>query len=253
MEEQQLKFTPTTFLYPILIVMSIWVVFWAEIRFGFRLNDFGIQPKTVKGLRGVIFSPFIHSGISHLYHNTIPLFVLSAALFFFYRAIAWRVLVLGLLVTGILTWAIGRPSYHIGASGVIYMLVSFLFFKGIFVKHYRLIALSLLVVFLYGSMIWYVLPVEVGVSWEGHLSGFIVGFALAFVFKSEIIKPPKYDWEKEDYNEEEDAFLQHFDENGNFIEKVKEEDNESPSIDVYEITYNYIYKESNSHSSNEEE
>lgn len=238
MEEQHLKFTPEVLLYPILLVMSIWVVFWLEIRFGFRLNDFGIKPLTFKGLRGILFSPFIHGGISHLYHNTIPLFVLSSGLFFFYRKISWQILIIGAFLTGVLTWLIGRPAYHIGASGVIYMLVSFLFFKGILAKHYRLIALSLLVVFLYGSMVWYVLPVEEGISWEGHLSGLIIGLLLAIVFRKQIIEAPKFDWEKDDYNEEDDEFLQHFDENGNFIEKPKEE-----AIDIYEISYNYIYKE----------
>lgn len=241
MEEEQLKFTPTVLLYPILIVMSIWLVFWAEIRFGFRLNDFGIKPKTFKGLRGVFFSPFIHSGISHLYHNTIPLFVLSTALFFFYKPIAWRIIFYGIVLSGFLTWSIGRPSYHIGASGVIYVLVSFLFFKGVFVKHYRLVALSLLIIFLYGSMIWHVLPMEEGISWEGHLSGLITGVVLAIVFRSQIIETPKYEWEKEGYNEEEDVFLQHFDENGNFIEKQKVEEEEFSNI--FEINYNYVFKE----------
>ena len=86
-------------------------------------------------------------------------------------------------MSGFLTWSIGRPAYHIGASGLIYVLVSFLFFKGVFAKHYRLIALSLLVVFLYGSMIWYALPIEKGISWEGHLSGLITGILFAFIFR----------------------------------------------------------------------
>ncbi len=224
--------------YPLLFILLIWIVFWFEIRFGFDFNHFGIQPRTVKGLRGILFSPFIHSDIKHLFHNTIPLFVLSMALFYFYRSISWKVLVVGLLLTGIFTWIIGRPANHIGASGVIYLLASFLFFKGILSKYYRLIALSLIVVFLYGGLLWFIVPVDPKISWEGHLSGLLVGLLFALVFKQNITKQPKYEWEKDDYKEENDEFMRHFDENGNFIEKRPEE--ESTDQDS---TYNYIFKE----------
>mgnify|MGYP003114552228 CR=1 FL=1 len=223
--------------YPILFVLILWIVFWFEIRFGFDFNHFGIQPRNLKGLRGILFSPFIHSDIKHLFHNTIPLFILTTALFFFYRTISWKVLLVGLLLTGFFTWIIGRPANHIGASGVIYLLASFLFFKGIFSKYYRLIALSLIVVFLYGGMLWFIVPVDPKISWEGHLSGLVVGLLLAFVFKQNIIIKPKYEWEKEDYDPQGDLFMSHFDENGNFIEKVEEKSDE---IDT---TYNYVFKE----------
>jgi len=215
----------------------IWLVFWFEIRFGFDFNYLGIQPRSVQGLRGILFSPFIHSDIKHLFHNTIPLFVLSMALFYFYRPISWKVLVLGLLFTGFFTWIIGRPANHIGASGVIYLLASFLFFKGIFSKYYRLIALSFIVVFLYGGLLWFIVPVDPKISWEGHLSGLIVGFIFAIIYKQKIEKRPKFEWEKETYNQDEDVFMQHFDEHGNFIERKEEELSED------ETSYNYIYKE----------
>ncbi len=223
--------------YPLLFVLIIWVVFWFEIRFGFDFNYLGIQPRSIKGLRGILFSPFIHSDIKHLFHNTIPLFILTMALFFFYRTISWKVLLVGLLLTGFFTWAIGRPANHIGASGIIYLLASFLFFKGIFSKHYRLIALSFIVVFLYGGLLWFVVPVDPKISWEGHLSGLFVGLFLALTFRQKIAKQPKYEWEKEDYDSENDVFMSHFDENGNFIEKSAEE---SDSLDS---NYTYIFKE----------
>ncbi|MFD0989897.1 rhomboid family intramembrane serine protease [Mariniflexile jejuense] len=234
------KFSTGVIAYPIFFVLTIWLVYWFEVRFGYHFNKFGIYPQTLHGLSGVVLSPFIHGSISHLYHNTIPLFVLSTALFYFYRQIAWKVLLYGIIVSGFLTWSIGRPSYHIGASGLIYVLVSFIFFKGVIAKHYRLIALSLLVVFLYGSMIWYALPLEDGVSWEGHLSGLITGLLFAFLFKKSIAKPNKFEWETPNYNDSNDPFLKHFDENGNFIEKIepKEEQNQS---DI-----NYIFKEKSS-------
>ena len=145
-----------------------------------------------------------------------------------------------LILSGIGTWLIGRPSYHIGMSGVIYGLVSFLFFKGIQAKHYRLIALSLLVVFLYGSLIWGTLPMDEKISWEGHLAGFISGGLLGFCFRESVETPPRYVWEKEDYDEDDDPFMRQFDENGNFIELEEEVIEES---DDDETVINYIYKE----------
>lgn len=220
--------------YPLLFVLAIWIVFWFEIRFGFDFNHFGIYPRTLIGLRGVVFSPFIHGDLSHLWHNTLPLLILSMSLFFFYPKNSWKVLFLGALFTGVMTWFLGRPANHIGASGVIYMLFGFLFFKGIIAKHFRLIALSFVVVFIYGSMIWYTLPVDPKISWEGHLSGLIVGVLLAFSIKKGIAKPKTYYWESSDYNPDDDEFLKHFDENGNFIEKRPEDDVEEDVKIVYE-------------------
>lgn len=226
---------------PILFVLIIWLVFVVENRFGFRFNKFGVYPQTIKGLRGVIFSPFIHADIKHLYSNTIPLFVLSSALFYFYKRIAWKVVLYGILLSGLITWCIGRPSYHIGASGLIYVLFSFNFFKGIFAKHYRLIALSLVVIFLYGSMFIYAFPIDEQISWEGHTAGLITGLLFAFIFRKHIEKPLKYNWEKPTYNEEDDEFMKHFDENGNFIELINEE--EIDLLNQESSTINYIFKE----------
>ncbi|MDO5978024.1 rhomboid family intramembrane serine protease [Flavivirga spongiicola] len=234
-QHDHFKFSTGVIIYPVFFVLTIWLVFWFEVRFGFNFSRYGVYPQTLKGLRGVVLSPFIHGDIQHIYHNTIPLFVLSMALFYFYRPIAWKVVLFGILFSGFFTWCIGRPSYHIGASGLIYVLVSFTFFKGVFAKHYRLIALSLLVIFLYGSMLWYVAPVKEGISWEGHLSGLVTGLLFALFFRREIAKPKKYVWEQENYNEEDDPFLKHFDEDGNFIEHIETEEEQT------EI--NYIYKE----------
>lgn len=240
-QHEHFKFSIDVITYPLLFVLSIWIVFWLEIRFGFRFNTYGVYPQTLKGLRGVLFSPFIHGDLEHLYNNSIPLLVLSTALFYFYRPVAWKVIVFGILLSGFFTWCIGRPSYHIGASGLIYVLVSFTFFKGVFAKHYRLIALSLLVVFLYGSMIWYTMPIKEGISWEGHLSGLITGLIFALIFRKQIAKPKKYAWEEPSYNEDDDPFLKHFDQNGNFIETIEEDITEIE--DQPETIINYIFKE----------
>ena len=228
--------------YPVMFVLIIWIVFWFEVRFGFDFKHLGVYPKTLSGLKGIIFSPFIHGDIEHLYHNTIPLFVLSVALFYFYRTISWKVILYGILLSGFLTWCIGRPAYHIGASGLIYVLMSFTLFKGIFAKHFRLIALSLLIVFLYGSMIWYAFPIKSEISWEGHLSGLIVGLFFALLFKKSIAKPKKYAWEQDDYNEDDDLFLRHFDADGNFIESIdepEEVEEEQSKQSRLKITYHF--------------
>lgn len=233
-EQQYFKFSNQVVIVPLLAILSIWTIFLMELRFHINLNEYGVYPRTFSGLKGIFFSPFIHGSVEHLYNNTIPLAVLTASLFFFYRKIALRVLFWGIFLSGLLTWLIGRPSFHIGASGVIYVLASFIFFKGIFSKYYRLVALSLIVVFIYGSLLWYIFPIKDGISWEGHLGGFITGLLLAIFVKAEIPLPKKFDWEKEDYNEEEDEFLQQFDENGNFVEKKESRDDENETI---RITY----------------
>ncbi|MEO0571770.1 MAG: rhomboid family intramembrane serine protease [Bacteroidota bacterium] len=237
-ENQYFKFSLGLLLVPLFAVLTIWSVFWFEVNFSVSFNSYGLFPRSLVGLRGILFSPFIHGSVNHLYNNTIPLAVLTLTLFYFYREKAWKVILLGWLISGTLTWLIGRENYHIGVSGIIYVLASFIFFKGVFQKHFRLVALSLTIVFMYGSMLWYVLPIEEGISWEGHLSGFVTGLLLAKLIKIDVPIPQKYDWEKEDYNEDEDAFLKHFDENGNFVE-YPEGLKENPT----KITYHYKKKD----------
>ena len=234
-EHHYFKFTNAVVVAPLIAVLAIWTVYWLELKLGVNFNQYGVYPMTVTGLRGVVMSPFIHGSLEHLYNNTIPLAILIAALFYFYRKSALTVLLLGVLSSGLITWAIGRPSYHIGASGLIYVLASFIFFNELFTKYYRLIALSLIVVFVYGSMLWYIFPVKDGISWEGHLGGFITGFALALLIKAKMPSAKKYAWEQEDYDEEEDEFLQHFDEEGNWIEKQPVE--EIPPDEGLKIIY----------------
>lgn len=235
-EQNYFRFSNSVVVAPLLAVITIWSVYWIELRFQMNWNDYGVYPRTVQGIRGILFSPFIHASLEHLYNNTIPLAVLMASLFYFYRNIAARTLLLGIFFSGLLTWVIGRPSYHIGASGVIYFLASFIFFKGMITRYYRLVALSLMVVFIYGSLLWYIFPIKEGISWEGHLGGFLTGLALAYILKAPVPSSKKFAWEHEDYNEEEDEFLRHFDEHGNFIETPKELEEEP-------IRYTYQYKE----------
>jgi membrane associated rhomboid family serine protease len=216
-EESQLKISKSVFFVPILYVFSIWFIYWIEIYFNLNFNKYGVLPRDLVGLRGVFFTHFIHSDANHLFNNSVPLFVLLLSLFYFYRDIAYCVLIFGGVLSGFLTWSIARESYHIGASGVVYLLFSFVFFSGIIRKHYRLVALSLIVIFLYGSMIWYVLPIKEGVSWEGHLSGFLVGLSLAFFYRNKGIR-------KEPYQFTETPFDLLFDENGRYTPPEVEEE-----------------------------
>lgn len=219
-EENQLKISKSIFVIPVVYIIAIWVIYWVEIQFNYNFNKYGIYPRTLKGFRGVFFTHFIHSNTSHLFNNSIPLFVLLSSLFYFYKDVAYKVLIFGGFLAGFLTWIIARESYHIGASGIVYLLFSFVFFSGIIRKHFRLVAISLIIIFLYGSMIWYVLPIKEGMSWEGHLSGFLIGLILAILYRKKGIVKTEHQ-----FTETEFDLL--FDENGNFIPPVLEDENEN--------------------------
>ena len=249
--KKSLEFSLGVICYPLLFVFLAWVVFWIETRFKLNFNYLGILPQKPEGLRGILFAPFIHSSLKHLFNNSIPLLVLGSALFYFYKNVRWKVFFIGFILTGLLTWFIGRPAMHIGASGIVYLLASFLFFKGIFSKQYQLTALALVVVFLYGSLLWYLFPIDPKISWEGHLSGFVVGLLLAMIFRKNPVENKKFYWEKDTYKEEEDPFMRHFDENGNFIETLPEHEFEEEvetkpqdtDLKNKKVYIHYTYKE----------
>lgn len=236
------KFTPSVWLVPSLLLIAMWFIFFFENNFNVSLTSHGILPRTISGLQGVVFSPFLHGSLNHIANNSIPLFVLTTALLYFYRDISLKVLCYGILLSGIITWIIGRESYHIGASSLIYVLVSFIFFKGLMTQYYRLMALSLTVVMFYGGMVWYVFPdVDNTISWEGHLAGLITGFGFAVYYKTpDYVTAIQYPWEKPDFNPEEDMFMKHFDENGNFVNTPEPEDREDEHVS---FSYVYDYKE----------
>lgn len=219
MNDNHFKYSNSVIALPLFFVWILWFVYWLEVKFDFDFDVNGIYPRTLSGLQGIIFSPFIHSNIEHLYNNSIPLLILLGALRYFYSKQSTAVIGYGILISGLITWIIGRDSYHIGASSLIYVLVSFIFFKGIQTKYYRLVALSLTVIMIYGGLVWYVFPkVEERISWEGHLAGLITGFVLSLLYKTpEYKKIIIYDWEHPDFNPNEDKFMQRFDEKGNFI------------------------------------
>jgi len=185
-------------------IFMMWLVKIIEVLFEIDFSGFGIYPLTAKGLPGIIFSPFIHADFTHLFNNSLPLFFLSVALFYFYSEVALKVFTLTFFLTGFLVWIAGREAWHIGASGLVYGLASFLFFSGIIRRYFRLIALSLLVVFLYGSMVWGMFPdIYKNVSWESHMLGFFSGVLLSVWFRNDGPQKPVYEWMTEGIDIEE--------------------------------------------------
>ncbi|PXY44351.1 rhomboid family intramembrane serine protease [Flavobacterium hydrophilum] len=248
MSDNHFKFTNSVVGLPAFFVLFLWIIYWIQIRFDFDFYQNGIYPRDFSGLQGVLFSPFIHENLNHLYNNSIPLIVLLPALQFFYPKQVLGVIGYGILFSGLITWLIGRENYHIGASGLIYVLVSFIFFKGIQTRYYRLVALSFAVVLLYGGMIWYVFPdVDQNISWEGHLAGFMTGFVMSLFYKApEYAKPILYDWQRPDFDPAQDPFMKHFDENGNFI-NIEILEDEPEIISSYfnsDASVNYIITKS---------
>ena len=192
------------FVLPALFILVLFVVEWIEHTYGMRFAKYGVLPRTLEGLKGVLLSPFIHSDWKHLINNALPLFVLTATLGFFYKGIAKEVFLWSWLMSGLWLWAIGRPSFHIGASGLLYALASFLFFSGFIRKHTKLMSISMFIVFLYGGMVWGIFPMKKHISWEGHLAGALAGLILAYWFKDN--GPPKqvYQYEIDELLEEQE-------------------------------------------------
>ena len=142
-------------IYPIIFVGILWLIKIVEVVFRIELEVYGLQPLHLKGLIGIITAPLLHAGFSHLFANSVPLFILASLLFYFYRELAWRVILLVWLLTGLWVWFLAREdSIHVGASGVVYGLASFLFFSGIIRREGKLMAITLLTAFLYGGMVW---------------------------------------------------------------------------------------------------
>jgi len=190
------------FIVPLTFPLVLWIVHSFSVLLNIDLSNLGLLPRNWLGMIGIITGPFIHADFSHLISNTIPLIISGWVIFFFYNKISHILFIFIYIVTGLLVWLFAREGNHIGASGIVYGFVSFLFFSGIFRKDNKSIALSLIITFLYGGMVWGILPGIKDVSWESHLFGAIAGLAAAFIFRK--IDPPekKYDWEDEpdDFN-----------------------------------------------------
>ena len=204
-KDTEKKIFKYSLLFPILIVGLFWVVKITENALNLDLTRFGILPLQVEGLPGILFSPFIHGSWDHLFSNSLPFLVLGFALFYFYRQLAYRILFLIYILSGICVWLGGRDSYHIGASGIVYGLASFLFFSGVLRKDANLLTIGIIVIFLYGSMFWGIFPIKPEISWESHLWGAASGLLLSFYYRHQGPVRPKSSWENEPEVEEEDS------------------------------------------------
>jgi membrane associated rhomboid family serine protease len=188
MAEERKRFI-YSLVFPAFFLFLLWAVKFFEISMELSFVEGGIYPRKISGLRGILFSPLIHGDWKHLVDNSMPVFFLSLALFYFYRDIAYKIWILIYLIGGILLWGAGRQSYHIGASGLIYGLAAFLFLSGVIRRVRSLMAISLLVVFWYGGMVWGLLPFDYHVSFEAHITGAVSGVILAIVYRDQGPEP----------------------------------------------------------------
>ncbi|MCF8233181.1 MAG: rhomboid family intramembrane serine protease [Bacteroidales bacterium] len=203
-EKRKLK---NSLIFPVILLLAIWLVKLLEWALGTRFVFLGVYPLEAYGLIGIITAPLVHGDFSHLIANSASLFFLTLMLFYFYRSLAYKVFILIWIITGLWVWVFARESYHIGASGLVYGLAAFLFFSGVIRKNPRLTALALIVIFLYGSMIWGVFPQflpEQNISWESHLMGLVAGLVLAVYFRKQGPRRKIYSWEWDELEEDDD-------------------------------------------------
>ncbi len=190
---------------PLIIVALMWLVKVFEASAGVSLSRWGLVPHSFNGLVGIITLPFLHSNWEHLLSNTIPILVLGTALYYCYPTLANRVLLITYLASGLITWCIGRPdTTHIGASALVYGLNLFLIVSGFIRGNRMLIVVSLIMVFLYGSFIWGMIPslaIPQNISWEGHLSGALIGVLLAIFLRKEGPQKEIHHWDEDDDDE----------------------------------------------------
>jgi len=200
--------------YRAILIPGLWVLLIALVHLVQMLTDLpiyklGVYPRFLSGLKGILFAPLIHGDLGHLFFNSMPLFALGLIIYYFYPRVATRSLLMIYFLTGISVWAFGGYNYHIGASGVVYGMVSFVFWTGVFRRNLKSIVLALVILFFYQGMFSGLIPKE-GVSWESHLYGALAGIFAAFFYKEhieedEVEQIPS--WEKEEQPDQQ-YFLQ---------------------------------------------
>jgi len=177
-------------------VVFLWLI--ELLGWGLELERFGVRPREWIGLPGILFAPLLHAGIEHILANSIPLVVLGVTMLHLYPTAAFRVLPAIYLGPGIAVWLFGNDGVHVGASGLVYGLVSYIFVAGLIRRDRRAIAASLLVSFMYGTLAWGVLPIRHGMSWETHLAAAVIGIVAALLLRHTDRAPQvRYAWEDE--------------------------------------------------------
>lgn len=177
------------------LVWAIWLLDWG---FDVDPDPFAVRPREIAGLLGILTAPLFHANFAHLAANTLPLAVLGTAMLYLYPVSSLRALPVIYLLPNVAVWLFARGSAHLGASGLVYGLVSYIFFAGLLRRDRRAIAASLIVAFMYGGLTLGLFPNPPEISWETHLAAAIVGALLALVLRRFDRLPPKrYEWEDE--------------------------------------------------------
>ena len=184
----------------IVFIVVLWVIKLVDAGLSLHLARLGVYPRELAGLPGILLAPLIHGSWGHLISNSCALLVLGVVLLYGYLRSAVGVLMLIYIGSGLGVWLFARSSYHFGASGLTHGLMFFIFVSGILRRDRLSVALSLIVFFLYGGMIWTVFPQQPGISYESHFFGALTGVIAAFLFRNNDPLPPvkRYDWEAED-------------------------------------------------------
>ena len=192
--------------FPIVFVAIMLLVKLFELALENSFYEYGIYPRKIKGLVGIIFAPLLHGDFSHLISNAVPVLVLGGGLFYYFKDLGYKIFFSIYFATGLWVWVAARPSYHIGASGVVYGLVTFFILSAILRKNKHLLFFSFLVIFLYGSLIWGIFPIKAQISWESHLMGGIAGLFMAWYYRKIGIQKEKYSWELNPESDDEVDF-----------------------------------------------
>jgi len=196
------KTWPRAFKLALVFIGILWGVFLFDVLFPIflpftDLSRYGIHPRQINSLFGILTTVFLHGSLSHIISNTLPLLLAMTALFGNYPKTAKKVFILSIVLTGILVWCFARSANHIGASGLLYCLLAYIFISGFFKKDIQSIGISLAIAFLYGSLIFGIIPDKEYISWESHLFGFVSGIFLAWLYRKK--DTPVYrSWDEEE-------------------------------------------------------
>jgi membrane associated rhomboid family serine protease len=232
------------FLVTALFLSMMWGCFLAEEFLNIHLKNYGMHPRSLEGIAGIFTMTFLHADWKHIAQNSLGLLVMNSMLFYFYRNISFKVILILIFGSGALLWFIGRASNHIGASMLIYGEWAFLLVSGIIRKHPNLRGVALLVALYYGSLIWYIFPVDQKISWEGHLSGFLIGLVCAFALRKQGPPDKVYQYQLEpELPDDENAYWKIPDTTS--LQTPAPESENQPISQPTTITVRYHYKESN--------
>ncbi len=216
---------------PAVFVFSMFSVKLYEYLSNISLSSYGLFPMKFSQLYGIFTMPFLHEGWGHLWSNIVPVFFMGTMLVYYYKKSAFLLFGFLIVFTGIFTWLIGRESFHIGASGIVYGMAFFILGSALKKRETKLMAFSLLVIFLYGSLIWGFFPQffpQKNISWEGHLSGAISGLIAVMLFANKGPQKPVYSWELEEEVDEPD---------------IQNEDEVPELVPENEVKVNYHFQE----------